>query len=122
MNVSETTVSCIKKAYKRENRMAEDEDVMLLPPEKRGRPLMLGESLDAKVQLYLQKVRKHGGIISSRIAMAAAKGILQAGDRSQLVENEGHIHISRNWAYSVLSRMNCVKRKATTSKSKYSEQ
>lgn len=121
MNVSETTVSSIKKAYKGEKRMTEDDDVWLLPPKKRGRPLVLGERLDAKVQLYLQKVREHGGIISSRIAMAAATGILQACNRSQLVENGGHIRISRNWAYSMLSRMNYVKRKATTSKSKYSD-
>ena len=36
----------------------------------------LGEHLDSKVQLYLEKVREGGGAVSARIAMAAGHGIL----------------------------------------------
>jgi hypothetical protein len=52
--VSETTANSLKKAYLegvREKRAAEDNgDVMLLPMKKRGRPVLLGEALDRKVQ------------------------------------------------------------------------
>ena len=51
--------------------------------------------------------------------MAATKGILQSIDRTQLAEFGGHIRLSREWAYKLLHRMNFVKRKATTAKSKY---
>ena len=40
-------------------------------------------------------------------------------DRTQLAEFGGHIQLSRQWAYHLLSRMNYVKRKATTAKSKH---
>ena len=44
-------------------RAAEDDsDLTVLPPKKRGRPVLLGEDLDTKVQLYLQKVREGGGV------------------------------------------------------------
>ena len=48
----------------------------VLPCRKRGRPYLLGEELDTIVQLYLKKVREGGGVVSSRIAMAAARCIV----------------------------------------------
>ena len=81
--------------------------------------LLLGNTLDAKVQIYLKKVREGGGVISSRIVMAAAKGIVLSSEKLKLVEYGGHININRHWAYSLLTRMKFVKRKATTAKSKY---
>ena len=114
----------IKKAYKEEKgaKRAErdDEDVRVLPPKKHGRPLLLSKGLDGKLQQYLLKVREGGGVVSARIVIAAARGILQHYDQSSLVEFGGHIQLSRKWAYSLLSRMKFVKRKATTAKSKQS--
>ena len=46
--------------------------------------------------------------------MAAAEGIVRATDRTLLSENGGHILITISWAYSLLNRMNFVRRKATT--------
>lgn len=79
---------------------------------------MLGKDLDAKVQLYLKKVRESGGAVSARIVMAAAHGIVLFSDKSMLVEFGGHVEFSRHWAHSLLKRMNFVQRKATTAKSK----
>ena len=122
--VSETTAHSLKKAYLesvKEKRPADDEgDVRLLPMKKRGRPVLLGEVLDKKVQLYLMKVRNGGSVVSARIAMAAAKGILMSCNRSRLAEFGGDVVFSRQWAYSLLKRMKFVKRKATTAKSKHS--
>ena len=97
----------------------DEDDVVSLPVKKRGRSLLLGEDLDAKVQLYLKNVRKGGGVVSSRIAMAAARGILLSYDKYRLAEFGGPVLLNRHWAYSLLSRMKFVKRKATTAKSKY---
>ena len=59
-------------------------------------------------------------MVSARIVMAAARGILLSCDRSQLGEFGGHVEVSRHWAYSLLNRMKFRKRKVTTAKSKHS--
>ena len=45
---------------------------------KRGRPVFLGEVLDRKVQNSLARVRGGGGVVSVRIVMATARGILKS--------------------------------------------
>ena len=52
------------------------------------------------------------------VTMAAARAIIVTQDRSKLVEFGGHIELNHAWAYSLLRRMNFVKRKVTTAKSK----
>ena len=120
--VCTSTVQSIKKAYLegvREKRLALDEgDVTSLPSKKRGRPIMLGKELDQKVQMYLHKVREGGGVVTARIAIAAARGIILAADRSMLAEFGGHINLTTQWAYSLLGRMHFVQRKSTTAKSR----
>lgn len=51
-----------------------DGDVVALPLKKCGRPLLLGEELDTKMQLYPKKVRDSGGVVSAQTAIAAARG------------------------------------------------
>ena len=123
-HVSETTVRSLKKAYleqKRNKRAVEDDnDVDVLPPKKRGRPVLLGDDVDQKLQLYVRKVREGGEVITARILIAAARGIIAACNHSSLVEFGGHVQLSRHWAYSLLHRMKFVNRKVTTAKSKYS--
>ena len=113
----------MKTAYQRgmsEKRAAEDdEDVEVLPPKKRGRPLFLGEALDLKVQEYLRRVRD-GGVVTTRTAMATARGILLSYNRSSLCEFGGHVEVNQSWAYGLLRRMKLVKRKVTTARSKHS--
>ena len=110
--VSETTANFLKKAYLdgvREKRAAEDDGNVAKLPMKKGGRLVL-----------LVRVRDGGGVVSARIAMAAARGILMSCNRSRLVEFGGDVQLNRQWAYSFLRRMNFVKRKATTAKSKHS--
>lgn len=124
-SLSESTVRSIKDAYKievaRKRKLQEDDEILSLPEKKRGRSVLLGEDLDKKVQLYLKNVRQGGGIVSSRIAMAAARGLLLSYDKHRLAEFGGPVQLNRHWAYSLLKRMNFVKRKATTAKSKQTE-
>ena len=79
-----------------------------------GRPLLLGQKIDSLVQLYLKRVRHGGGIINTRIAEAAVRGIVMKYDKEKLMDFGGHIQISHTWAESLLSHMNFVKCKGTT--------
>lgn len=100
----------------------DDDNVAMksLHPKKRGRPLLLGD-LDEIVQLYLRKLRDTGGTISSRIVVAAARGIIMKSNRGMLVEFGGHVQLNKYWARSLLQRMNFVQRKAATAKSKHTD-
>ena len=121
--LSKTTVASLKKAYVkgvRENRAeGESVDLATLPPKKRGRRVLLGDDLDKKVQMYLRKLREGGGVVSARIAVAAARGIVHTYNKSLLAEFGGHIELTTDWAYSLFRRMTFVKRKVTTAKSKH---
>ena len=77
-SLNESTVRSIKKAYLIEvgQKRRSDETVIVLPPQKRGRPLLLGEKLDDQVQRYLKKVRECGGTVNTAITIAGAKGLL----------------------------------------------
>lgn len=119
MKIRTSTVEYMKKAY--EKACKENRSVTSLPPQKRGRPFLLGKKLDSMLQMYLRKIRDGGGRVSTRIVSAAARGLLLSYDRSRLEEFGGSLRLNRHWAYSLLRRMKFVKRKATTSKSKYSD-
>ena len=58
-------------------------------------------------------------MITASVVVAAARGILMAGNCSQLAEFGSHVTLSRCWAYHLLNRTKFVRRKATTSKNKY---
>ena len=68
----------MKKAYlqevTRKRANEDDENIELLPHQKRGRPVLLGESLDCKVQTYVRRVQDGGGVVTARIAVAADRG------------------------------------------------
>ena len=128
--LNESTVRGFKKDYLKEigNRKRKlvyedstesdetDLEILELPTKKRGRKLMMGEELDTLIQKYINAVRNSGGVINTAIVKAAARGLVIAKDRTLLVENGGHINITRDWALSLMNRMNMVKRKGTTSK------
>ena len=88
--------------------------VKSLPMKKRGRPLLIGEKLDERVKHYICAVRDCGGVISTAITIAAATAIVRSEDRNLLSENGGHITLTKNWAKSLLYRMNFVKRRGSS--------
>ena len=118
----ESTVRSIRDSYlieAKRRRVGNVENLDILPHKKRGRPPLLGEALDLKVQQYLRKVRDGGGTVTARIAVAAARGLLLKYDKRMLAEFGGPLELNRHWAYSLYKRMKFVRRKATTAKSKY---
>ena len=108
--VNKSTIHSIKLAYlkrvKENKGDSSDDDITELPLKKRGRPLLLGKNLDKQVQLYLRKMRENGGVVTASVVVAAARGIAMSRDRTQLAEFDGHIQLTRQWAYHLLSRMN----------------
>ena len=122
--VSATIVKSIKKAYVEEMRKRPrsddgEEEISVLPVKKRGTKLLLGDDLDQKVQIYLRKVREGEGAVSSRIVIAAARGIVLKYNPSMLAELGDPVDFNQYWARSLLRRMKFVQRKATTSKGKH---
>ena len=79
-----------------------------------GQPKLIRDDIDdQQVQLYLRSVREGSGNISARVVMGGAQDNLEyyGKDFAKLLID--------TWAYSLLKRMNFVRRKVTTSKSKY---
>ena len=118
-SISESTMRGLKKAYvlerNRKRRREENESpVTSLPPMKRGRPLILGKTLDDAVQEYILKLREGGCPVNTEIVRAAAKGLIQAMDRTRLAECGGPATLSVAWAKSLLHRMNFTKRRGST--------
>ena len=118
--ISESTVCSMREAHLEELSKNRENTVVYLKEKKRGRRVILGEKLDDMVQTYLRKVRDGGGAVTSSIAIAAARGLILSHNKNLLVEFGGHVQLTRDWAYSLLSRMKFVKRKCTTAKSKQS--
>lgn len=118
VSISENTIRGFKVAYleelSRKSRAKDEVPIAALPLKKRGRPLMLGERLDSKVQNYIRRTRDTGGIITTAVVIAGARGIVNAMDRTLLPEFGGHVKIDVTWAKSLLQRMNFTKRKGTT--------
>ena len=108
-NVPEPTARRLKKEYLRklaENVQDENSPrtVTSLPTKPQGRPVLLGQVLDADVQEYVRSQRAVGGVINTAIVRAGAEGIILARDRSVLVKYGGHIELTKAWAMSLLHR------------------
>ena len=97
------------------NKPGESVTVDSLVTKQKGRPLLLGEELDAAVQEYVSSLRIAGGVVNTVVVRVATEGIISARDITKLASHGGHIKITKGWAMSVLNRMGYVKRKASTS-------
>ncbi len=93
------------------------DDITRLPSKKRGQPLMIGEDLDKKVQLYVKQLRRTHATVNTAIVLSAGEGIVLGLDPSLLSRNGGTIELTRDWAKSLMQRMGLIKRKATTQSS-----
>lgn len=101
---------------------ADFSDIVALPTTTRGRPLALGESLDTKIQTYIRALRMAGTLVSCCLVLAAAEGIVVSKDRTLLIENGGHVALTRGWALSLLRRMGYVRRKASSKTGTFSNE
>ena len=84
-SVPESTMGRLKGAYLQQVRENASIPVQKLPTKPQGRPLLLGQALDTSVQEYIKALRTVGGVVNTRIVMAAADEIVAARDQSLLV-------------------------------------
>ena len=113
--LSESNAGRFSKLYKEEISKAQknnrdvNRNLRVLP---RGRPLLLG-SLDQMVQIFLLSLQRTGGLVSSAIAIYAAKALIARNPQYNL----SHIDLdSSHWAQSLLWRMGFKKRMRATGK------
>lgn len=75
----------------------------------------MGEILDKQVQCYIRATRDAGGTITTTVVLAAGEAIVRNSNKKLAYDNGGPIKLTKHWARSLLSWMNFVKRKGTTS-------
>ncbi len=119
--LKENTVRDWVKAYEKELQrkramidVGKELVVKTLPCKKRGRPFLLGQSIDMEVQTILRAMRDNGAVVNTAIAIATATGVVRKRDKSLLMENGGSLELRKNWAKSILHRMGFVKRRGNT--------
>ena len=113
--LNESTIRDFVKKYREELKKASKQNrspVKQLATSQRGRPLMLGP-IDKMVREFLLATRNQGGLVSTSIAVATAKALIQRYPKYDL----GHIDLAASsWAKSLFKRMGFVRRMATSSK------
>lgn len=117
LNLSESTVRYFKKYLKelaQRTKAGDSTELTQLAVVKRRQKLALGETLDSEVKLYIKRLRENWTAVRISLVQAAAEGYLLGRDRTVLQECGGHVHITWDWARSLLRRMGYVRRKATT--------
>ena len=118
MAINESTirswVATYKEELERKRKAGEDSAISSLPEAKRGRPLLLGDTLDNQVKEYVRSVREGGGLITTEITIAAAKAIVRKYNPQLLADDKGSITITSDWAKSLLYCMHFVKRRGST--------
>ena len=108
-----------RELNKRKQEVAKSEYGMIviheLRDQKTGRPCLLGEELDKRVQRYIIALRDKGAVINTSIVLACAEGLIKNHDSNLLASNGGHIALTKSWGKSLLKRMGFVKRRVSTS-------
>ena len=119
--LKENTVRDWSKSYQRElqnkRRSAKpgcDVVVSQLPSKRYGRPLLLGEKIDAEIQTIIEAMRDNGAVVNTSIAIAIAIGVVRKRDRSLLKEEGDLLELKKACAKSILQRMGFVKRRGNT--------
>ena len=95
-SVPESTARRLKSEYLQQVGENASVPVQKLPTKPQG-PLLLGQALDTSVQEYIKALRTVGGVVNTRIVMAAAHGIVAARDQSLLVQYGGHMAVTKSW-------------------------
>ena len=110
--LTKQSITEFKKAYNEGKRKGADLSEGILM-RSRCRPTLLPETLMKKAIDTICALRLRGAPVTSSVINAVAKGIVQANDRTLLVENGGHLSLLNDWARKVLYRMDTLGRKMT---------
>ena len=104
-DLKENTVRDWIKVYRKEiqkqqssTKIGDDRSFVVaeLTGKKRGRPVMLGEKIDAEIRTIIRAMRDSGAVVNTSIAIATAVGVLRKRDKSLLKENGGPLEPGLN--------------------------
>ena len=73
-----------------------------LPQNRRRRPLLLGEEMEAEVKSFIEVTCEKEAIVNSHTVMATARGVVISHDANLLLENGGYIEITKSWVQQLL--------------------
>ena len=76
--------------------------------------MLLGRDVEESAKKVIQQIRQSGGIINNSVVIGIITGMLRGTESSLLLENGGPIHVDKEVARRLLSRMQFVKRRGTT--------
>ena len=65
-----------RKELERKRRRSKESDVISLPEKKQGKSPLLGEKIDAEVQLIIRNMREVGGVINTAIVIFTTMGVM----------------------------------------------
>ena len=111
--LKETSVRRMKNEY-RSHLQHHATTSEVLPGNKPGKPLLLGDDLDKQVKDYIKYLSECSSAVNTAVVIAAAEEIVMNKNPSLLLCNDGGIHLTKDWAKSLLRRMGMVKRRVTT--------
>ena len=81
-----------------------------MPTKNQGRPLLIGDHLDAEVCLLIEGIQQKGTVVNTEIAIGTAIRVVSTYyDANLLSINGGPIDISKEWTKRLLRRMGLVK-------------
>ena len=113
--LNESTVRSLQQKYQFELTRSKQKDTILeprIPKEPTGRPLLLGNKIDALVQKYIIASCNRGNVISRSIAKSTAKALI-----SRNPGYVGQIDLeSSSWVKTLFRRIGFVRRRGTTAK------
>ena len=104
----------LKEKVKVAGRVSEEVVVTALPVKKRGRPPIIGVKLDRILQDMIIAMRQRGTPIGTSVIIGVARGLLLKNNKSLILDFGGHISLNKEWAKSVLRRMNFTKRRGNS--------
>ena len=110
--LTKQSITEFKKAYNEGKRKGADLSEGIVMKSK-GRPTLLPKTLTKKTIDSISALRLRGAPVTSSVINNVAKGIVQANDRTLLVENGGHLSLLNDWTRKVLYRMDTLGRKMT---------
>ena len=110
--LTKQSITEFKKAYNEGKQKGADlsEGIVM---KSRAMPILLPETLTKKTIDINSALTLRGAPVTSSVINAVPKGIVQANDRTLLVENGGHLSLWNYWTRKVLYRMDTLGRKMT---------
>lgn len=110
LDLPESTVRGLRDRYLLQSQKGEAAELKFGP---RGRPMRLGK-YDEIVRKCIHDLIASGEKMSTFLAIATAKQVLQQNDPSMLIENGGKVNLNPVWAKSFLKRIGVSIRKKKT--------